>query len=265
MDFDAAANALGFGSEPADRQAVPGDARPLARSAPHAKKGVAPAERPADRGREAFADASEQELADRLAGLRQAAGEPVPQAAEVAEAAPPAVVLSEGLARGSPAVELGQPAAAPAMAPMAPAGPDSFGMGGMAGGGMGGMGGMGAAMDPMTAGREQLASRARTPQPETEPADAPQRKPRRSFAAPRTVREYLPWDFEEATGTAKAAEADAPVRYWNPMAMADQQGQYRLSFSLPERETTYRLKVDGHGHGRIGSRQTEIVVRRATP
>jgi hypothetical protein len=267
IDFDPAANDLGYRSEAAGSFGVPGDTRPLARSAPRAKRGVAPAEGqlPDGRGREAVADASEQELADRPAGPRHVAGEPVPQATAVAEAAAPPPALSEVLGRDSSAVELDQPAAAPAMEPMAPAGPDSFGMGGVAGGGMGGMGGMGAAMDQMASGRQPLPSRSRTPQADTEPADAPQLQQRRSFAAPRIVREYSPWQFEEAMGTAEAAEADAPVRYWDPMAMADQQGQYRLSFSLPERETTYRLKVDGHGDGRIGSRQTEIVVRRATP
>jgi hypothetical protein len=264
IDFDPADD-LGFRSEAADSYGVPGEAGPLARSARHAKRDAAPTQRqlPAGRGREALAEASEQELADRLAGPRHVAGEPVPQptaAAEAAgEAAAPPPALSEGLARDSSAVELGQTAAAPAMAPMAPAGPESLGMGGMAGGGMGGMG---AAMDSMASGRRQSASRARTLQADPEPADAPQRQLRRSFAAPRIVREYPPWQFEEAMGT---AETDAPVRYWNPMALADQQGQYRLSLSLPERETTYRLKVDGHGDGRIGSRQTEIVVRRATP
>ena len=121
---------------------------------------------------------------------------------------------------------------------------------------------MGTAMAP---GRQELASRARAARVDAELADAPRRELRRSFVAPRIVREYPPWRFEQAMGTAEAAEVDAPVRYWNPVAVADQDGQYRLSFSLPERETTYRLKVDGHGHGRIGSRQTEIVVRKATP
>lgn len=58
---------------------------------------------------------------------------------------------------------------------------------------------------------------------------------------------------------------DEGIRYWNPVAVADEQGQYRLSLSLPRQHARYRLIIDAHHAGRIGSQQAEIVIGKATP
>jgi hypothetical protein len=83
-------------------------------------------------------------------------------------------------------------------------------------------------------------------------------------AAPQVLRHYPRWTAAEATAAAGFVQSEA-VRYWNPLAIADPEGRCRLSFTLPERETTFRIAVDAHGDGRIGSKQTEIVVRKAEP
>jgi uncharacterized protein YfaS (alpha-2-macroglobulin family) len=84
-------------------------------------------------------------------------------------------------------------------------------------------------------------------------------------AAPRVAREYPVWSVAESAASARLAEDADATCYWNPIAVADQRGRYRLSFPLPEHETTYRISVDGHMDGRIGSKQAEIVVRKAAP
>jgi hypothetical protein len=84
-------------------------------------------------------------------------------------------------------------------------------------------------------------------------------------AVPRVAREYPVWSVAESAASARLAEDADATCYWNPIAVADQRGRYRLSFPLPEHETTYRISVDGHMDGRIGSKQAEIVVRKAAP
>ncbi|MCL4201090.1 MAG: hypothetical protein KJ000_01255 [Pirellulaceae bacterium] len=85
------------------------------------------------------------------------------------------------------------------------------------------------------------------------------------LAAPLVAREYPVWGFSSPTGANRFGEDLDATRYWNPIAVADQDGQYRLSFSLPEHQTTYRLSVDGHLDGRIGSKEAEVVVRKESP
>lgn len=72
---------------------------------------------------------------------------------------------------------------------------------------------------------------------------------------------------DQAAADARDADTatDEGVRYWNPIAVADEQGQYRLSLSLPRQHATYRLLIDAHHAGRIGSQQAEIVIGKATP
>jgi len=41
--------------------------------------------------------------------------------------------------------------------------------------------------------------------------------------------------------------------FWHPMLIADENGRANVSFDLPDSITTFRLLVDAHHHGRIGS------------
>jgi uncharacterized protein YfaS (alpha-2-macroglobulin family) len=49
--------------------------------------------------------------------------------------------------------------------------------------------------------------------------------------------------------------------YWAPLVIADPDGRAHVGFRLPDVETTFRLTVDAHGAGRIGSREAEIISR----
>ena len=53
---------------------------------------------------------------------------------------------------------------------------------------------------------------------------------------------------------------------WEPLLETDAQGRATLEFRLPDAATTYRVLVDGHAAGRIGSYLGRIVVQpAATP
>lgn len=49
--------------------------------------------------------------------------------------------------------------------------------------------------------------------------------------------------------------------YWNPLLLADEQGEATIEFDLSDAVTSFRLAADAHGGGRIGSSTSEIVSR----
>jgi hypothetical protein len=49
------------------------------------------------------------------------------------------------------------------------------------------------------------------------------------------------------------------VPLWAPQLVADDKGEVRVRFTLPERAANYRVFVDAHGNGRIGSATKELV------
>jgi uncharacterized protein YfaS (alpha-2-macroglobulin family) len=61
----------------------------------------------------------------------------------------------------------------------------------------------------------------------------------------------------------RADELSPPAEtvFWVPLLDADAQGQTTLQFKLPAAATTYRVLVDGHAAGRIGSYLGRIVVQ----
>jgi hypothetical protein len=59
--------------------------------------------------------------------------------------------------------------------------------------------------------------------------------------------------------TGPDSTAPAPTVYWNPDLVTDKNGQAHVSFELPQRNVRYRLMIDAHGNGRIGSHSQIIV------
>lgn len=51
---------------------------------------------------------------------------------------------------------------------------------------------------------------------------------------------------------------------WEPLLLTDAQGRTTLQFRLPDTATTYRVLVDGHSQGRIGSHLGRMVVKPET-
>jgi hypothetical protein len=51
---------------------------------------------------------------------------------------------------------------------------------------------------------------------------------------------------------------------WQPLLSTDAAGEASLRFILPDAATTFRIRVDAHGDGRIGSSENEIVSRPAS-
>jgi uncharacterized protein YfaS (alpha-2-macroglobulin family) len=47
--------------------------------------------------------------------------------------------------------------------------------------------------------------------------------------------------------------------------VADDKGEVRVRFTLPERAAHYRVFVDAHGNGRIGSATKELVATAPPP
>ncbi len=123
--------------------------------------------------------------------------------------------------------------------------------------GMGGMRGMGDLREP-------------APSPEMEiPRPLARSQPLRSAVAPADSAPAADEVMEDRFDANDSIDADVAiddgVRYWNPVAVADGKGQYRLSLSLPRQHARYRLVIDAHHAGRIGSQQAEIVIGKATP
>ena len=71
-------------------------------------------------------------------------------------------------------------------------------------------------------------------------------------------------EYARRSRAAAATEASSPyveTLLWEPLLDTDTQGQAALEFKLPEAATTYRVLVDGHAAGRIGSYLGRIVVQ----
>jgi hypothetical protein len=61
---------------------------------------------------------------------------------------------------------------------------------------------------------------------------------------------------------------EAPNNYvplWAPQLVADEKGEVRVHFTLPERAANYRVFVDAHGNGRIGSATRALLVAPQAP
>ena len=81
-------------------------------------------------------------------------------------------------------------------------------------------------------------------------------------AEQQVIRQYARRSLAE-TG---ADERSAPMETvcWEPLLLTDAQGRATLQFRLPDTATTYRVLVDGHAQGRIGSHLGRIVVQPET-
>jgi len=53
--------------------------------------------------------------------------------------------------------------------------------------------------------------------------------------------------------------------YWQPLLLTDAAGQTSIQFTLPDVVTTFRVLVDGHADGRIGSADGQVVSRTPSP
>jgi len=62
---------------------------------------------------------------------------------------------------------------------------------------------------------------------------------------------------------ARADDRGAPLETvcWEPLLLTDAQGRATLQFRLSDAATTYRVLVDGHAQGRIGTHLGRIVVQ----
>jgi hypothetical protein len=49
--------------------------------------------------------------------------------------------------------------------------------------------------------------------------------------------------------------------FWGPLLIADENGRAQVQFSLPDVEATYRVLVNGHLAGRLGSYLDQIVAK----
>lgn len=79
-------------------------------------------------------------------------------------------------------------------------------------------------------------------------------------------RSQVRWYREYARRSRAAAATDSLAPHvetllWEPLLETDAQGHAALQFNLPDAATTYRVLVDGHAAGRIGSCLGRIVVQ----
>jgi uncharacterized protein YfaS (alpha-2-macroglobulin family) len=59
------------------------------------------------------------------------------------------------------------------------------------------------------------------------------------------------------------AQSDFPkTLLWQPLLLTGRDGRARLEFKLPDAAATFRLRVDVHGDGRVGSAVVAIQSRR---
>ena len=61
-------------------------------------------------------------------------------------------------------------------------------------------------------------------------------------------------------GRAAAPPEPEPVLLWEPALVTDRKGRAAFAFRLPEHSGPFRLEIDAHGAGRIGTFQTNITV-----
>ncbi|MCU0871867.1 MAG: hypothetical protein MUE50_05935, partial [Pirellulaceae bacterium] len=72
-------------------------------------------------------------------------------------------------------------------------------------------------------------------------------------------RQYAQQGLAEFATDGRAAPMETVC--WEPLLLTDSQGRATLEFRLPSTATTYRVLVDGHAQGRIGSHLGRIVVK----
>jgi hypothetical protein len=65
---------------------------------------------------------------------------------------------------------------------------------------------------------------------------------------------------EHRNKPASNGSAESPL--WNPMLVAGPDGKASLRFDLPNAPAAFRVTIDAHGDGRIGSRRLEIISAR---
>jgi hypothetical protein len=82
----------------------------------------------------------------------------------------------------------------------------------------------------------------------------------REAAAPdQMFRQYAPRGRREIRGDEDAMTRETVC--WEPLLLTDAQGQATIPFRLPDAAAAYRVLVDGHAQGRIGSHRGRIVVQ----
>ena len=77
-------------------------------------------------------------------------------------------------------------------------------------------------------------------------------------AAPQSMlREYAAPRPDEI---ADARTMSEDTLYWEPLLFTDAQGRVTIRIRLPDAAATYRVLIDGHAQGRIGSHRDRITV-----
>jgi len=79
-------------------------------------------------------------------------------------------------------------------------------------------------------------------------------------------RPHLYREYARRSRTDLAADGRTPrfeTLFWEPLLETDARGQAAVKFKLPDTATTYRVLIDGHAAGRIGSYFGRIVVQPA--
>lgn len=108
---------------------------------------------------------------------------------------------------------------------------------------------------------DQPASRAAIP--DKPPTDSRASLTADSLAASRT---QLCREYARRGRSGPATDGRTPrveTLFWEPLLETDARGQAGLKFKLPDTATTYRVLIDGHAAGRIGSYSGRIVVQPA--
>jgi hypothetical protein len=71
--------------------------------------------------------------------------------------------------------------------------------------------------------------------------------------------EFKPLVRQYATWRSTQIEPDrTETIYWNPLLLVDENGPVTIRFRLSDAETTYRLLINGHGDGRLGTYRDTI-------
>jgi len=73
-----------------------------------------------------------------------------------------------------------------------------------------------------------------------------------------TVREYA---HQHVAGPPGVRTDFAETLFWTPLRIADEKGRVELSFELSDSLTTFRVRADAHGSGRIGSGEAGLISR----
>ncbi|NLF73385.1 MAG: hypothetical protein GX575_30475 [Candidatus Anammoximicrobium sp.] len=80
---------------------------------------------------------------------------------------------------------------------------------------------------------------------------------------PQLYREYARRSLAAVSSDGRSPHAETLL--WEPLLETDAQGRATLEFTLPDAATTYRVLVDGHAAGRIGSYLGRIIVQPDAP